>query len=96
MTPFFYGAIYFDDKNNGFIIWDVNCQAMQEDGKVLRALSGNIVVTDSISVAKLKFSGIKIPKITAGDEPLPYDATINSCIYSGTTLEARSLRLSIC
>lgn len=55
----FGGAIYFDDKSNGLIIWDVNCQAMQEDEKVLRVLSGNIVVTDSISVAKLKFSGQK-------------------------------------
>ena len=43
---FFDGAIYFDDKNNGFIIWDVDCQAMQEDEKVLKVLSGNIVVTD--------------------------------------------------
>lgn len=43
---FFDGAIYFDDKNNGFIIWDVDCQAMQDDEKVLKVLSGNIVVTD--------------------------------------------------
>lgn len=43
---FFDGAIYSDDKNNGFMIWDVNCSAMQEGERVLTVFCGNIVVTD--------------------------------------------------
>ena len=54
---------------------------MQEDEKVLKILSGNIVVTDSISVAKLKFIGINKRIKAAGDEPLPYKFRIKFFVF---------------
>ncbi len=38
--------IYFDDKNNGFIIWDVNCSEFKNDEKIITVFNGNILVTD--------------------------------------------------
>ncbi|MGN0518506.1 MAG: hypothetical protein ACI4II_07260 [Acutalibacteraceae bacterium] len=38
--------IYFDDKDNGYIIWDVNCSAMESGETVLTLFNSNILVTD--------------------------------------------------
>ena len=42
----YFENIYFDDKENGYIIWDVNCSAMEAGETALTLFNSNILVTD--------------------------------------------------
>lgn len=43
---FFDEPLYYDDKDHGFIIWEVNCSGMSENEKIITMFNGNILVTD--------------------------------------------------
>lgn len=43
---FFGDPLYFDDKEHGVIIWEVNCSAMSDNEKIITLFNGNILVTD--------------------------------------------------